>query len=140
VLERDDIEALIPHAGAMVLIERVVSVDAKSILCTTESHRRPDNPLRVGGRLPAVCGAEYGAQAAAVHGPAVSGGTQRPGQVVLLRNIEWSVPDLAGIAGPLTVHADRLHQDGDSLAYAFRLEDGGREIMRGECGIILSGD
>jgi predicted hotdog family 3-hydroxylacyl-ACP dehydratase len=140
VLERADIARLIPHAGAMVLIDRVVSVDEKHILCTTMSHRRPDNPLKVGGRLPAICGAEYGAQAAAVHGPAAFGGKQRPGQVVLLRDIVWSVADLGAIAGPLTVHAECLHKDSRSLAYAFRLEDAGRELMRGECGIILSGD
>jgi predicted hotdog family 3-hydroxylacyl-ACP dehydratase len=124
----------------MVLIDRVVSVDEKHILCTATSHRRADNPLRADGRLPAICGAEYGAQAAAVHGPAVSGGPQRPGQVVLLRNIAWSVPDLAVIGGPLTVRAECLHQDGSSLAYGFRLEADGRELVRGECGIILSGD
>jgi len=138
VLERAEIERLIPHAGAMVLIDRVVAADEKHILCTTMSHRRPDNPLRVDGRLPAICGAEYGAQAAAVHGPAVSGGRQRPGRVVLLRDIVWSVDDLATIAGPLTIRAECLHKDGNSLAYAFRLEDDGRDVVRGECGIILS--
>jgi len=138
VLERAQIERLIPHAGAMVLIDRVVSVDEKRILCTTMSHRRADNPLRVDGRLPAICGAEYGAQAAAVHGPAAAGGTQRPGRVVLLRDVAWSVDDLGTIAGPLTIHAECLHKDGGSLAYAFRLEGDGREVLRGECGIILS--
>jgi len=140
VLDRAEIERLIPHAGAMVLIDRVVSVDDRHIVCTTMSHRRPDNPLRVDGRLPAICGAEYGAQAAAVHGPAASGGKQRPGQVVLLRDIVWSIADLGTIAGPLTVRAECLHKDGGSLAYAFRLEDEGRTLLRGECGIILSGD
>lgn len=138
MLERPDIERLIPHAGAMVLIDRVVTVDEKRILCTATSHRRADNPLRVGGRLPAICGAEYGAQAAAVHGPATAGGTQRPGQVVLLRDIAWSIPDLAVIEGPLTVRAECLHRDGGSLAYGFSVDADGRTLVRGECGIILS--
>lgn len=123
----------------MVLIDRVLSFDDRTILCTTMSHCRPDNPLRARGRLPAICGAEYGAQAAAIHGPAVSGGVQRSGQVVLLRDIAWSVPDLSAVAGPLTVRAECLHKNTGSLAYAFSLTAQDVEVLRGECGIILSG-
>jgi len=122
----------------MVLIDRVVSVDEKRILCTTMSHRRAGNPPPRDGRLPALCGAEYRAPAAAVPRPAAARGTRRPGRGVGLRDIAWSVDDLGTIAGPLTIHAECLHKDGGSLAYAFRLEGDGREVLRGECGIILS--
>ena len=86
LLGRPGIDRLIPHCGAMVLLDQVISYDEKSILCTTLSHRRIDNPLRRDGKLPAVCGAEYGAQAAAVHGPLVTGQLMHPGQIVLLRD------------------------------------------------------
>lgn len=138
MLERADIAVLIPHAGAMVLLDRVVSFDAESILCSTMSHCRADNPLRTGGRLPAVCGAEYGAQAAAVHGPAVSGGREERGQVVFLRDVVWQVSDLARLTDPLFVRAECLHRDGRSLAYRFVLSVRERPVLRGECGIILS--
>lgn len=138
MLGRAEIEALIPHAGPMVLLDRVLSFDETSIRCVAFSHDASDNPLRLGGRLPAVCGAEYGAQAAAVHGPAVSGATERAGQVVLLRDIVWQVPDLSLVPAPLEITAERLHNDARSLAYGFRITAGDREILRGECGIILS--
>ena len=138
MLGKAEIEALIPHAGPMVLLDRVLSVDRRSIRCEAVSHGAPDNPLRVDGRLPAICGAEYGAQAAAVHGPAASGAKQRAGQVVLLRNIVWEVPDLSVLPAPLTIVADCLHNDSRSLAYGFGIFAANREILRGECGIILT--
>lgn len=137
MLDRAGIAALIPHAGPMVLLDEVVSCDERAIVCRTMSHTRPDNPLRCEGVLPAVCGCEYGAQAAAVHGPLLSGGRQRPGQVVLLRGVAWTVPDLARIAGPLTVRAERLHQDARSLAYRFEITVDATMLVSGECGIIL---
>ena len=139
MLERAAFEGLIPHAGAMFLIDSVLSFDERTICCATMSHRRPDNPLRIGGRLPAICGAEYGAQASAIHGPVASGGKQRPGRIVLLRDIVWTVPDLAVVECPLAVRAECLHRDAGSLAYAFSLAVQDQEILRGECGIILSG-
>ena len=122
----------------MVLIDRVIAVDDRSIDCVTSSHRRDDNPLCARGRLPAVCGAEYGAQAAAIHGPALQRTRQRPGQLVLLRDIAWRVPDLSVIETPLTVRAERLHSDANSIAYRFLILSEGDEVVTGECGVILS--
>lgn len=137
MLGKAEIEALIPHAGPMVLLDHVVSVDETSIRCVAVNHGAPDNPLRVNGRLHAVCGAEYGAQAAAVHGPAVAGTKERAGQVVLLRNIVWTVPDLSVIPEPLMIVAECLYKDVRNLAYGFSISAADREILRGECGIIL---
>ena len=41
-----DISRLIPHRGAMCLLDRVENWDKDHIVCRTTSHRRPDNPLR----------------------------------------------------------------------------------------------
>ena len=138
LLDRVGIDRLIPQCGAMVLLDQVISYDEKSILCTTMSHRRSDNPLRRDGKLPAVCGAEYGAQGAAVHGPLVAGQLTRPGQIVLLRDLSWTRPFLCELAEPLDVRAHCLHKDSRNLAYGFTLSAGGETILRGECGIILS--
>jgi len=137
LLGRAEIEALIPHADDMVLLDSVLSFDEKSILCRTTSHGRADNPLRVDGGLPAVCGAEYGAQAAAIHGPVVAGGKERAGQVVFLRDIVWRVPDLSVFDDPILVRAECLHKDAKGMAYGFTLSVRDREILSGECGIIL---
>lgn len=87
--------------------------------------------------LHAACGAEYGAQAAAVHGPLAAGSRVRAGQVVLLRDLYWHVADLGTVAGQLMIHAARLHADSRSTAYRFRITADGRDVMQGECGIIF---
>ena len=138
MLDRAGIGRLIPQSGPMVLLDRVVSHDETDILCTTLSHRRVDNPLSRDGRIPTVCGAEYGAQAAAVHGPLVEGQAMRPGQIVLLREMIWNRPYLSDIQGPLEVRAHCIHRDARGLAYRFVLSADDVEVLSGECGIILS--
>ncbi len=62
------IRSLIPHSGAMCLLESVEDWDDETIYCQTSTHRSLDNPLRRDGRLSTLHAFEYGAQAAAVHG------------------------------------------------------------------------
>ena len=60
------VAGLVPHAGPMCLLERVVDWSDEGIRCeatVTEAH-----PLRTGGRLPATALIEYAAQAMAAHG------------------------------------------------------------------------
>src|SRR4051812_43325974 len=79
---------LIPHQGAMCLLDEAGSRTPEAILCRTWSHLAPDNPLRRAGRLGAVCGIEYGLQAAALHGAlSVRAGRQHPGYLVALRGV-----------------------------------------------------
>ena len=67
--------ARLPHAGRMCLLERVETWDGESITCIASSHRDADNPLRANGRLHAVCGVEYAAQAMALHGSLLAADT-----------------------------------------------------------------
>ena len=67
-MNRDAICARLPHAGRMCLLERLAAWDSESIVCHATSHRDADNPLRSGGRLHAVTGVEYAAQAMVLHG------------------------------------------------------------------------
>src|SRR2546430_8967757 len=71
-LDRQWIEQHIPHKGRMCLLDEVLSWDAARIRCRSATHRSPDNPLRLHGRLGAACGIEYAAQAMAVHGALVA--------------------------------------------------------------------
>ncbi len=66
LMDRTKIATLIPHAGAMCLLDAVIAWDATTIACLASSHRTPANPLAVRGRLEAVCGVEYAAQAMAL--------------------------------------------------------------------------
>lgn len=60
------VASLVPHAGPMCLLERVLDWDADRIRCAAtiaDAH-----PLRDGERLPATALIEYAAQAMAAHG------------------------------------------------------------------------
>ena len=67
MLTRRHIMELIPHQGTMCLLDGVLAWSAEGITCAASSNLSPDNPLRRDGRLGAVCGIEYGLQAAALH-------------------------------------------------------------------------
>src|SRR5438093_12732343 len=67
-INKAEIRTLIPHSGLMCLLDEVAQWADQSIVCITNTHRDPVNPLRREGRLSALHAFEYGAQAAAVHG------------------------------------------------------------------------
>ena len=66
-IHKAEIRTLIPHSDLMCLLDDVMQWDDRSIVCFTNTHRDPANPLRRAGRLSAVHAFEYGAQAAAIH-------------------------------------------------------------------------
>lgn len=119
-LERDDLCALIPHAGGMCLLDQVEQWDDDSIVCTTDSHHRDDNPLRTDAGLAAVHGVEYGAQAMAVHGGLLArrAGTRLPmGYLAALRDVRLHAARLDLVTGMLRVVATRLMAEGGNLMY-----------------------
>lgn len=120
------IAALIPHAGAMRLIDEVEAVSENAIRCSSQSHLLADNPLRSGGRLPASAAIEYAAQAAAIHGALVlsGGGAARRAFLAVASNVSWTADWLDGGQGVLTVEATRLAADGSGAQYAFRVSAG----------------
>src|SRR5436305_13455670 len=87
-INKAEIRTLIPHSGLMCLLDEVTQWDDRSIVCITNTHRDPDNPLLREGRLSALHAFEYGAQAAAVHGGLRArsvGTTAAPGHPAALR-------------------------------------------------------
>jgi predicted hotdog family 3-hydroxylacyl-ACP dehydratase len=87
-LDRGAIARLVPHGGAMCLLDRALFWDADSIVCEADRHRDPANPLRRDGRLPAVCGVEYALQAMALHGALLASGAAQPaGYLSSLRDV-----------------------------------------------------
>jgi hypothetical protein len=67
-LDRAWIERNLPHQGRMSLLDEIVAFDDTHAARVRARTATRDHPLRVRGELPAVCGIEYGAQAAAAHG------------------------------------------------------------------------
>ncbi len=100
-IDAERIRKLVPHAGNMCLLERVVACDAASIRCETRSHLDQSNPLRRNGHLASICAIEYAAQAMALHGaltaPKDIGALTAPGHIGAL-----TAP---GHSGPLTAAA-----------------------------------
>ena len=141
LLEKSDWSTLIPHQGVMCLLDTVVAWDDTSIHARTESHRRPDNPLRSDGLLRALHLCEYGAQAMAVHGGLVAraaGAHAAPGFLVSLRAVELMVARVDDLADALDVHAERLLSGEGSWQYAFRVEHAGAMLASGRAAVMVA--
>jgi predicted hotdog family 3-hydroxylacyl-ACP dehydratase len=144
-LNRDDIERRIPHQGSMCLLDRVLAWDNDRIHCETSSHSAPDHPLRAHGRLGAACGVEYAAQAMAVHGALVAeaaageGGSSPPGVGYLasMRSVTLHVQRLDTITGPLSVTAERITGDANTVLYSFSVQDGAQTLLSGRAVVVL---
>jgi predicted hotdog family 3-hydroxylacyl-ACP dehydratase len=138
LLDRAAIAALIPHDGAMCLLDGVLAWDRTSIACIASSHRAPDNPLAAEGRLDAVCGVEYAAQAMAVHGGLVGDG-RRPaaGYLASLRDVVCAVDRLDLLEGDLLVKAELLIADGGRVIYNFALTSDAKPVMSGRAAVVI---
>src|SRR6185295_8100897 len=113
-------EHLIPHRGAMSLLDTVLDWDDERIHLTATSHSRADNPLRSDGLLRALHLCEYGAQAMAVHGGLLAqraGKVAAPGFLVSLRGIKLHVARADHLPGDLDVRAEKLLGAGGSWQY-----------------------
>jgi len=157
-MNHDAICARLPHAGRMCLLERLESWDGDSIICIATSHRDADNPLRRGGRLHAVAGVEYAAQAMALHGnllsatTAMDGGSAenagavfRPpamGYLASVRDLKLDLDDLGTVAEDLRVTARRLSGDASGFIYEFEIRAGARALLSGRLAakLLAAGD
>src|SRR5438045_6088539 len=140
LINKAEIQALIPHSGLMCLLDSVTRWDDRSIVCVTNTHRDPANPLRRAGRLSALHAFEYGAQAAAVHGglrARSAGATAPPGYLAALRNARLHAARLDDIDGSLEIFASRLFGDSANTVYECRISAGNVLIAEGRITIIL---
>jgi predicted hotdog family 3-hydroxylacyl-ACP dehydratase len=133
----NDIRKLVPHAGAMCLLERIERADEKEVVCGTFTHRAPTNPLRRNGRLAALHLAEYGAQAMAVHGGLANpAAAARGGMLVAIRDLTLGVARLDDIDAELIIHAVRLVANESGQIYSFSASAAGRELGRGRVSVM----
>lgn len=142
VLPRSAWAHLIPHKGAMCLLDEVVEWDASHLHARSGTHREADNPLRADGMLHAVNLCEYAAQAMAVHGGLLAGAADavaRPGHLVALRDVRLTVERIDDLPGRLQVHVECLLTLPDSLQYAFRVEHRGTLLASGRAAVMLRG-
>ncbi|MFT3790501.1 MAG: phosphotransferase [Rudaea sp.] len=130
---------LIPHHGAMSLLDAVVTWDDERIHMTAVSHALADNPLRSDGMLRALHLCEYGAQAMAVHGGLLAqraGKVAAPGLLVSLRGVRLHVSRIDDLPSVIDVHAVKLLDGGTSWQYEFRAAYQGRLLAQGRAAVI----
>jgi predicted hotdog family 3-hydroxylacyl-ACP dehydratase len=133
-----DLRTLIPHAGEMCLLERIVSAGESQIVCATFSHRSATNPLRRAGKLAALHLAEYGAQTMAVHGGLQSAGeAARGGMLVAIRDLRLEVTRIDDIESELIVQAVKLVANAGGRIYSFSARAGERELASGRVSVMF---
>ncbi len=128
------ITTLIPHAGTMCLLERIVHWDDSSVTLATTTHRNPDNPLATASGLRAIHLCEYGAQAMAVHGGLAAdarGERALPGLLVSLRDVALHRDFVHELEGELLVEARRRHESDTAWQYEFRVTHAGKLLAQG---------
>ena len=139
MLGREAIAARVPHAGRMVLLERVIGWDERTILCATRTHLDPANPLRDASGLPVWAAIEYAAQAAAVHGSLLQdAATPRTGVLAGARGVHAFCRRLDDIEGELEIRATLVHADPAGAIYEFEASAAGRVLLSGRSTLMYS--
>jgi predicted hotdog family 3-hydroxylacyl-ACP dehydratase len=139
-INKAEIRTLIPHSGSMCLLDSVTEWDDRSIVCISNTHRDPANPLHRDGQLSAVHAFEYGAQAAAIHGglrARAVGATAPPGYLAALRDARLHVMRLDDAASPLQIRAHRLFGEAANTVYECQVSAGDVILAEGRITIIL---
>lgn len=135
---REQIEALIPHAGPMCLLDELLAWDAEHIQCLARSHRDKGNPMCAGGKLAAICGVEYAAQAMALHGRlTVQAGTSGAGYLASVRDLTCHVARLDDLGDDLVIEARRLMGDEARVVYEFSVSAGRTPVLEGRAAVVL---
>ena len=136
-----DISRLVPHRGAMCLLDGIEAWDETHIICRATSHHRPDHPLRDDSGLRALCGIEYGAQAIAAHAALLSGlgaHSLSSGVLASARDVTTTQSHLDGLAGPLTIRAMLVMAHGHGSIYDVLIVGDGKTIVTGRLSVMIS--
>ncbi|HVY16328.1 MAG TPA: hypothetical protein VHB27_13970 [Rhodopila sp.] len=139
MISQERIAALLPHGGAMCLLDSVTSLDAERILCLATSHLSASNPMRRNGRLGILCGVEYAAQAMALHAALTASAVARPnrGYLAALRSVAFHRDRLDDVRDMLAVEATCLHQEMQRAMYGFSVRTGARPLLDGRAVVVL---
>jgi predicted hotdog family 3-hydroxylacyl-ACP dehydratase len=128
---RAQIEQLVPHSGAMCLLDAVTHWDASHIACSSAAPGA-SHPLAREGAVPAIAACEYAAQAVAVHG-ALLDGVQgaRDGMLAKLTDVELRTAFFPAGAAGVSVRAELLGRLATGCLYAFEVAGAGQPVASG---------
>ena len=138
-MQREAIQRLIPHQGAMCLWDAVLDWDDSTIRLRAANHRDPSHPLRGSRGLRALHLCEYGAQAMAVHGGLLAqraGQRAEPGLLVALRAVRVHVARIDKLADELIGEAESLVHGPTGWQYAFRIHHAGALLAEGRAAVM----
>ena len=133
-----DVAGLVPHQGAMCLLDYVESWSDDHIVCRATSHRRPDHPLRDGSRLRALCAIEYGAQAIAAHARLLgqsAGSGVAIGFLAAVREVVVSMAFLDEIEDSMTIRAQVRLRHETGRIYDIAVTAGKQIILTGRLSV-----
>ena len=143
-LNAAQIRDLLPHTGAMCLLECVVECTADTILCSTRTHLLATHPLRSALGLGSAIAIEYAAQAMALHAglqlpthPTLDAGPSH-GVLASVRRVALNRPYLDDTDADLMVRATVLSCDAMSALYSFEVSAQGQEIAAGRSAVIFA--
>lgn len=142
-LTRPDIEALVPHAGSMCLLDSVASWDDDRIHCRSLSHQLGDaHPLWHNGGIAPVHLIEYAAQAAAVHGGLLASSTGeglQTGFLAGVRDIALPERSIDTFVGTLDVWAFREMSGPQGMIYQFVVKTADNTLSSGRLTVMDAG-
>lgn len=135
-MARAEIEKLVPHAGAMCLLDEVTHWDPVSIACTSAAPG-PGHPLARDRAVPAIAAAEYAAQASAVHGALLEQSSRpRAGMLATLMDVKLAARAIPE-GGALAIQAELLSRSAAGCLYSFEVSTGGKPLAAGRLMVAL---
>jgi predicted hotdog family 3-hydroxylacyl-ACP dehydratase len=140
MIGREAIARLIPHQGAMCMLDAVVACDAIRITCHSSRHLDMDNPLRTRDRLSSIHGIEFAAQAMAAHQQLTTGKRAAPvryGLLISVRQCTFATDRLDRCSSPLTIDATRVAATDEALTYHFSIGAAGMTLVSGRASVLL---
>ncbi|MDB5896802.1 MAG: 3-hydroxydecanoyl-[ACP] dehydratase [Ramlibacter sp.] len=137
-IDRAGIERLVPHAGAMCLLDAVTEWSADSIACTS-GWPGADHPLARNQRVPAIVATEYAAQATAVHGALLEdSGRARAGMLATLMDVQLAAASMPAQGDALSIRAHLLSRSPAGCMYSFEVAAAGAPIASGRLMVALT--
>lgn len=128
--DRARIERMVPHAGAMCLLDAVLEWDDAHIACLA-AEPQLEHPLARNGQVPAIAAAEYAAQATALHG-ALLDTSVGPRNGMLAKLVDVNLHNAYVTAnGALRVRADLLGRLATGCMYGFEVANDDGPIANG---------
>ncbi|HXX46687.1 MAG TPA: 3-hydroxylacyl-ACP dehydratase [Myxococcota bacterium] len=130
-----DMEGLLPHAGPMRLLSRLLSHTRERTICAvdvsdSELFREPD------GQVPACVALEYMAQCVAAHGVLLDGESPRPGLLVGVKHLELHRDRLAP-SESLEVTARIVQRIGRLASLACEVRGQGELVAEGVLSVFV---